>query len=389
MVPKQDGLWRPCGDYRRLNLATKPDKYPLPSVLDLSAKLHGCRYFSCIDLIKGYHQVPMQEEDIEKTAIITPFGLWEYLFMPFGLTNAAQTFQRLMDRLFRHLPFVFTYLDDHLIASRTLEEHLEHLSQFFAILQENGLTINPAKCVFAVASLKFLGHQVSAAGIVPLARHVTAIQEFPPPSDLKGLQRFLGMVNFYRQFLPSIAQVLQPLTDLLRGKPKVLVWSAEAAAAFTAAKVALVSVVPLSHPAPGAAISLAVDASDSPVGGILQQYQQGGWSPLAFFSKKLSPTQAKYSTFDHELLAAHSAIPHFRFLLEGRQFRLLTDHKPLVAAMLCVSPPWSARQQRHLSYLAEFTSDIRHTSGTANIVADALSRPALPAPTDRPVFYQW
>jgi cleavage and polyadenylation specificity factor subunit 1 len=384
MVPKQDGTWRPCGDYRRLNLATKPDKYPLPSILDLSAKLHGCRYFSCIDLIKGYHQVPMQEEDIEKTAIITPFGLWEYLFMPFGLTNAAQTFQRLMDRLFRHLPFVFTYLDDHLIASRTLEEHLEHLSQFFAILQENGLTINPAKCVFAVASLKFLGHQVSAAGIVPLARHVTAIQEFPPPSDLKGLQRFLGMVNFYRQFLPSIAQVLQPLTDLLRGNPKQLLWSAEAAAAFTAAKAALVSVVPLSHPAPGAPISLAVDASDSHVGGVLQQYQQRGWSPLAFFSKKLSPTQAKYSTFDRELLAAHSAIRHFRFLLEGRQFRLLTDHKPLVAAMLRVSPPWSARQQRHLSYIAEFTSDIRHTSGTANIVADALSRPSPPSPPTAP-----
>ncbi len=236
IVPKQDGSWRLCGDYRRLNLATKTDKYPLHSVLDLTAKLHGCQYFSCIDLIKGYYQVPMQEEDIEETAIITPFNLWEYLFMPLGLTNAAQTFQRLMDRLFRHLPFVFTYLDDHLIASRTLEEHLEHLSQFFAILQENGLTINPAKCVFAVASLNFLGHQVSAAGIVPLARHVTAIQEFPPPSGLKGLQRFLGMVNFYRQFLPSIAQVLQPLTDLLRGNPKVLVWSAEAAAAFTAAR---------------------------------------------------------------------------------------------------------------------------------------------------------
>jgi hypothetical protein len=135
--------------------------------------------------------------------------------MPFGLTNAAQTFQRLMDRLFRHLPFVFTYLDDHLIASKTLEEHLEHLSQFFTILQENGLTINPSKCVFAVASLKFLGHQVSAAGIVPLARLVTAIQDFPPPADLKGLQRFLGMVNFYRQFLTSIAKILQPLTDLL------------------------------------------------------------------------------------------------------------------------------------------------------------------------------
>ena len=255
MVPKADGSSRPCGDYRSLNLATVPDKYPLPSILDLSAKLHGCNFFSCVDLVKGYHQVPMEEEDIEKTAIITPFGLWEYLFMPFGLTNAAQTFQRLMDRLFRQLPFVFTYLDDHLIASRTLEEHLDHLSQFFTILQENGLTINPAKCVFAKPSLKFLGHQVSSAGIIPLARHVTAVKEFPPPSDLKGLQRFLGMINFYRQFIPSVARILQPLTDLLRGSPKSLSWSPEAAVAFVAAKAALVAAVPLSHPAPMAVIS--------------------------------------------------------------------------------------------------------------------------------------
>jgi hypothetical protein len=138
MVPKADGSWRPCGDYRRLNTVTTPDRYPLPSMLDLSAKLHGCKFFSCVDLIKGYNQIPMAAEDIEKTAIITPFGLFEYLFMPFGLTNAAQSFQRLMDKLFRHLPFVFTYLDDHLIASRTLEEHLLHLQQFFQVLQENG-----------------------------------------------------------------------------------------------------------------------------------------------------------------------------------------------------------------------------------------------------------
>ncbi len=116
----------------------------------------------------------------------------------------------------------------------------------------------------------------------------------------------------------------------------------------------------------------------------MQQFQKGGWSPLAFFSKKLSPAQEKYSTFDRELLAAHSAIRHFRFLLEGRHLRLLTDHKPLVAAMLRVSPPWSARQQRHLSFIAEFTSDIRHTSGTANIVADALSRPSPPTPPTAP-----
>jgi len=179
------------------------DRYPLPSILDLSAKLHGCRYFSCIDLVKGYHQVPMDPADIAKTAIITPFGLFNYLFMQIGLNNAAQTFQRLMNRLFGHLPFVFTYLDDHLIASATLEEHMDHLRQFFTILQENWLTINPAKCTFTVSSVKFLGHMVSEAGLVPLPKHVAALQEFPPPTDIKQLQQFLGLVNFYRRFLPS------------------------------------------------------------------------------------------------------------------------------------------------------------------------------------------
>ena len=214
--------------------------------------------------------------------------------MPFGLTNAAQSFQRLMDKLFRHLPFVFTYLDDHLIASRrTLEEHLLHLQQFFQVLQENGLTINPAKCVFAVSSLKFLGHMVDEAGITPLPRHVAAVQDCPPPTDIKQLQRFLGLINFYRRFLPAVARILQPLTDLLKGSPKVLLWSPAAESAFVAAKAALVAAVPLCHPAPHAVLSLAVDASDSHVGGVLQQKCGRGWQPLAFYSKKLSSAEVR------------------------------------------------------------------------------------------------
>jgi hypothetical protein len=183
------------------------------------------------------------------------------------------------------------------------------------------------------------------------------------------------MINFYRRFLPKIAATLRPLTDLLRGNPKSLDWSAAAAEAFSAAKAALVAAVPLSHPTPGATLSLAVDASDSHVGVVLQQLENRSWRPLAFFSQKLSPAQSRYSTFDRELLAAYSAVRHFRFLLEGRKFRILTDHKPLIAAMTRVTLPWSARQQRHLSFLAEFTFDLRHTSGHANVVADALSRP--------------
>src|SRR5450830_485225 len=382
MLAKTDGTWQPCGDYRRLNTATVDDRYPLPSLLDFSAKLSGCKFFSCIDLVKGYHQVSMAEADIPKTAIITPFGLFEYVYMPFGLKNAAQTFQRLMDRLFRRLPFVFTYLDDNLIASASLTEHWTHLRQFLLVMAENGLQLNPAKCVFAATSLKFLGHRVDTEGVTPLPKNVETIESFPAPSDVKGLQRFLGMVNFYRRFMPGLARIVRPLTDLLRGSPppKSILWSQEAEAAFVAAKAALAACSVLVHPRPDAILSLSVDASDSHVGGVLQQIDNGSWRPLAFFSKKLSSAEEKYSTFDRELLAAYSAIRHFRYILEGRAFRLYTDHKPLVAAIARVTTPLSGRQQRHLSAISEFTTDVRYCPGPANVVADALSRPALTPP---------
>ena len=152
------------------------------------------------------------------------------------------------------------------------------------------------------------------------------------------------MVNFYRRFLPGIARTLQPLTDALKGAPKTLEWPPAATAAFVAAKAALAAAVPLAHPAPNAVLSLATDASDTHVGGVLQQLTGGRWQPLAFYSKKLSGPGTRYSTFDRELLAAFSAVRHFRFLLEGRQFRLLTDHKPLITSLFRTTPLWSARQ---------------------------------------------
>ena len=381
MVKKKDGSWRPCGDYRRLNLATTPDQYPLPNMQDVAAKLHGCTVFSKIDLVKGYHQVPVASEDVPKTAIITPFGLFEYVYMPFGLRNAAQTFQRLMDRILGDLPYIFVYLDDIIIFSRNHEEHVQHLEELLRRLQENGLVINPAKCEFFRSNIEFLVHHVDAAGMQPLPSHVQAIRDFPAPTDVKSLQRFLGMVNFYRRFLPGAAHVLKPLTDALTGSPKHLDWTPQLQAAFEAAKAATAAAVKLVHPAPDATVSLAVDASGTHVGGVLQQLVGGAWQPLSFFSQKLSAAEQKYSAFDRELLAAYSAIRHFRFALEGRSFQLHTDHKPLVTALHRITPPWTARQQRHLAYIAEFTTDLRHVPGVSNAVADALSRPdPLPPP---------
>jgi hypothetical protein len=204
----------------------------------------------------------------------------------------------------------------------------------------------------------------------------------PPPQDVKQLQQFLGMVNFYRRFLPGIAHTLQPLTDALKGAPKTLEWPLAAAAAFGAAKAALAAAVPLAHPAPNAVLSLATDASDTHVSDVLQQLTGGRWQPLEFYSKKLSRAGTRYSTFDRELLAVFSGVRHFRFLLEGRQFSLLTDHKPLVTSLFRTTPLWSARQQQQLSFIAKFTSDIRHTPGQENVIADALSR--LPSALAQP-----
>ncbi len=282
MVPKKDGSWRPCGDYRRFNLVTTPDKYPLPNMQDLSNGLHNCTNFSKIDLVKGYHQIPVATEDIPKTAIITPFGLFEYLFTTFGLSNTALTFQRMMDRTTDGLEDVFAYVDDSRVGSPDRQTHLHHLEAFVKALAANGLAINLEKCVFATPSLEILGHTISATGAAPTADHTTEIKNCPPPQDIKQLQRFLGIVNLYLRFLLKSAQILKPLTDLLKGGAKTLEWSVSAQEAFQIAKRLLEAALPLQHPAPNAELSLATDASDTHIGGVMQQKSGDHWRPLVF-----------------------------------------------------------------------------------------------------------
>jgi hypothetical protein len=380
MVPKKDGTWRPCGDYRQLNAATTPDLYPLPNIADMSAKLAGCTTFSKLDLRKGYYQIPVAAEDVGKTAVITPFGLFEFLRMPFGLRNAGQSFQRLMDSITADLPHAFSYLDDVIVAS-TADQHEQALRAVLERLQQHGMVVNLEKCQFGQQEVQFLGHLVTAGGIQPLSDHVEAVRLFPQPSDKQGLQRFLGVVNFYRRFLPKAAATLRPLTDALQGpggKRSQLQWSAEMGEAFRTIKEQLCEAAALAHPNPAARVSLAVDASDSHVGAVLQQLEDRQWRPLAFYSKKLDATQRRYSAFDRELLAAYLAIRHFRYSLEGRQFTLYTDHKPLTFALRRVSDPWTARQQRQLAFVAEFTTDLQHIAGGDNVVTDWMSRPEEP-----------
>ena len=255
--------------------------------------------------------------------------------MPFGLRNAAQTFQTFIDEVLHNLHFFYSYIDDVLIASRDVDEHKNHLRQVFERFRQFGVVINPSKCEFGVSELTFLGHRLTSQGIHPLSDKVQAIQGYPQPNTPCKLQEFLGLVNFYHHFIPHCAHILRPLHNLLTASQdnKQLSFTQDATEAFANIKQSFINVSLLLHPKPDAPTNIMTDASDSAVGTVLQQFINSQWCPIAFFSRKLQTAEARYSTFDHELLAIYLAIKHFRHFVKGRTFHIITDHKPLTFAL--------------------------------------------------------
>ena len=374
MVPKKDGTLRPCRDYHRLNERTLNNAYPIPHIHDFAGSLAGCKIFSKIDLVKGYHQIPVRAKDVANTAITTLFGLFEFVRMPFGLKTTAQTFQHLMDCVTSQLKGVFVYLDDVLVASPTVEQHQRDIRQQFAALRRFGLVLNVNKCIFGVQEIEFLGHSVTAQGISPLKSKVEAVSNFERPRSVKALQRFLGLGNFYRRFLPGIAGIMRPLTDALAGAPRQLLWTELMTSAFQHTKKQLADATLLVHPISDAKLRVNTDASSKAIAGAIHQVIQGQVQPLGFFSRRTSVAELRYSAYDLELLAVYATIVKFRHVLEGRHFWIYADQKPLASAFFKARDPVSNRQRQQLAFISEFATDISHVPGVENVVADALTR---------------
>lgn len=370
-VRKKTGELRLCVDYRELNKKTTKDAYPLPLPDEVQDRLAGAKIFSTLDLQCGYWQMPINPSDREKTAFCPGpgMGLFQFCRMPFGLTGAPSSFQRLMNQIFRGLPFVTTYIDDVLVHSATEKEHMDHLRQVFQRLREAGLTLRGRKCHIAMRQVRYLGHVFSASGMSPDQEKIQAVREWPVPTNATEVRQFLGLASYYRRYIHQFANIAKPL-NVLTQKNTPFTWSSECEASFNTLKQKLTQAPILAYPAfhrNAGPFVLETDASAVGLGAVLEQ----DGHVIAYASRSLNTAEQHYSVIQKECLAIVFALKQFRHYLLGRPFKLVTDHAPLqwlsaqkMEGMLC---RWALAMQ-------EYSFCIEYRRGSLNSNADALSR---------------
>jgi hypothetical protein len=368
LVQKKDGSWRFCVDYRRLNEMTVKNVFPMPVIDELLDELAGATVFSKLDLRAGYHQVRMLPADEHKTAFKTHQGHYQFRVMPFGLCNAPATFQCVMNTVLRPClrKFVLVFMDDILVYSSSMQEHIKHLREVFLLLQEEQLYVKMSKCSFACAKLEYLGHIISGEGVATDPNKTKAMQDWPVPTTVTELRGFLGLTGYYRKFVRNYGVIAKPLTDLL--KKKGFVWSDQATAAFEALKQVMSTTAVLQLPNFQKQFTVETDACDSGIGAVLMQDQH----PLAFLSKPLSIQHRQLSIYEKEFLALIMAVERWRPYLQRGEFLVKTDHSSLT--FLEKQELQSPLQRKAMARLMGLQFKIIYRQGAENHAADALSR---------------
>lgn len=291
-------------DYRKVNEATQKDAYPLPKIEECLDTLSGSKLFSTLDLLSGYHQFEVNEKDRPRTAFITKYGLFEYTRMPFRLCNAPSTFQRGMELVLGRLQWVtlLIYLDDVIITGKTFKEHLNNLGEVLSRFRKFGLKLKPTKCSLYREEVLFLGHVVGKDGVRANPSLVQDVEKWPVPQNLKELQAFLGLTNYYRRFVQGYADIARSLHNLTR-KGVTYHWKAEQEVAFGALKKALTTTPILAYPLAEGGMILDTDASNFSIGAVLSQEQGQVERVISYSSRRLGPIQERYCVTRRELPA--------------------------------------------------------------------------------------
>lgn len=382
LVPKKDGGWRVVFDYRILNSATIKDRYPLLRIDDHLQNLRGSSVFSSIDALDGFHQVPMDPRDIDKTAVVTPFGSYVWKVMPMGLANAPAMFQRMMNRIFGTLPFLKVYMDDILIHSANICEHFTHLEEFLQACQDHDIRLKRSKCHFFQQTLEWVGFRIHQGQLTCAEHLVKRIQKFPKPNTHKQNLAFLGLCQFYMRFVKNYAQIAAPLTELTRKQYKhdfSRYWKPQHDQAFLQLVQMLTTKPVLQLFDEDRPIRVESDASNMGMGAVLlQETSPDVWQPVEYWSKKFNPAQKNYHPAEKETCAIIYALQHWRHLLFGQPFTVLTDNKASMFLQNKSAEQLSPRDQRwtaKLAYFAPFT--IEYRSGKTNLTAGYLSRQGL------------
>ena len=382
VVPKKDGRFRLCGDYKvTINQALSIDQYPLPKPADLFTTLANGTLFSKLDLSQAYLQLQLDETSLPYLTVNSHQGLYQYTRLPFGVALAPAIFQRLIDTILHDVPGVICYIDDILVTGKIKEDHLHNLGEVFQHLEKHGFRLKRDKCIFLQESIEYPGHQIDRTGIQAVPSKIDAIVKAPEPTNVQELRSFLGLLNYYGKFIQNLSSILHPLNRLLQ-VPQKWDWTEERSQAFKRAKDQLTSSEVLIHYDPKLPINLATDASAYGIGAVISHVLPDGTKrPISFASCTLTASEKNNAQLEKGALSLIYGVKKFHQYLYGRKFNLFTDHKPLTAILgpkKGIPSLAAARLQRWAILLSAYDYEIHFKPTTSHSNADGLSRLPLP-----------